>query len=224
MKKTFLALVATGVVLAIAGSALAAEGFSPEISFELSDTKIKGNPKVTVSVAQEDGEEELAKVQLGIPKGFILPPDSAIKGGEKLGSGSIVIDVGPGCRPGPEGAIPVRVPATLPATLLEADRTEDQEQAGVYAVWVLNIQGVTKINLVITGSKKAGWMLEGEIPANDNTCPPFNFDLTINSTSEGGTPIIVNPAKAGTKVFSGTFISADSPAIVTIEQPVSITK
>lgn len=209
-------------LLAAALPATAAD-FSPQIEFALSDTKVKANPEMTVHVEQDDDEEELAAVKLTVPKGFTLPGDEAIAGGEQLGSGEIVIQVGPECHP-TLGAIPVGTAATLPATLVEQDRTDEQADEGVVAVWVLDIQGVTRITLEVTGSVKTGWTLQGEIPANDFTCPPFSFDLTVNAASESGVPILINPKKPGVKLFAATFTSADSPAEVTITQPIRITR
>lgn len=219
----FLALT-VGALMTFGAFPASAGDFSPTISFELSDARVKANPQMTVSVAQEEGEEELAHVTLRIPKGFSLPPDSAITGGDQLGAGTIHIAAGPGCRPG-SPAPTAKAPADLPATLKEKDRTEEQSQAGIYAVWNLDISGVTNIDLAITGSKKAGWTLDGDIPANDNTCPPFSFELNVNSQSTtDGVPILVNPKKPGKKSFSATFTSADSPTTVTLKQSITITK
>lgn len=199
--------------------------FTPTISFELSDARVKANPQLKVAVAQEEGEEELAHVTLTIPKGFSLPPDEAITNDDQLGSGTINIAVGPGCRPGAPAGTPKPQAQGIPATLKERDRTEEEAQAGVYAAWVLDISGVTKIDLLITGSKKTGWVLDGDIPPNDNTCPPFSFELNVNSQSTtGGVPILVNPKKPGKAVFSATFVSQDSPATVTLKQKIKITK
>ena len=195
--------------------------FSPEMTFDLSDTRVKANPQMKITVSQEDNEEELATVTLRIPKGFKLPPDAAIPNDDQMGAGTINIHVGPGCRP--DAPAPADANATLPATLKERDRTDEQIDAGVYAVWLLDISGVTTIPLEVTGSKLAGWTLAGEIAPNDNTCPPFNFELNVNSQTTSGVPILINPRRAGKKVFSGTFTSADSPATATIKQPITIT-
>ena len=224
MKKFSLIAVSSALVLAVAGAALAAE-FSPEMEFALSDTKALANPELKIHVEQESAdEEEMAHVTLSIPKGFNLPADEAIAGGEELGTGGIEIAVGPACRKDGAGAIPLALDAPLPATLFETDRNDDQADRGVYAVWTLDIQGVTKIVLEVTGSMKTGWKIDGDIPANDNTCPPLVFDLTVNAQSESGVPILVNAKKPGPKVFSGSFTSADSPATVVINQTINITK
>lgn len=225
MRTTKLVVTAACLLMGSLAAALPAKAadFSPQIEFALSDTKVKANPQMTVHVEQDDDEEELAAVRLTIPKGFTLPGDEAIAAGDQLGSGEIVIQVGPECHP-TAGVIPVSVAATLPATLEEQDRTDDQADRGVAAVWVLDIQGVTRITLEVTGSVKTGWNLQGDIPANDFTCPPFSFDLTVNATSASGVPILVNPKKPGVKVFSATFTSADSPTELTITQPIRITR
>ena len=223
MKLYRLAALTVGALLAFGAFPAHAGDFSPTISFELSDARVKANPQLTVKVAQEDGEEELSHVHLTIPKGFSLPPDEAIADGDQLGSGTININVGPGCRPGSPTPT-AKAPADLPATLKERDRTEEEQQAGIYAVWNLDVTAV-KIDLAITGSKKTGWVLDGDIPPNDNTCPPFSFELRINSQSTtGGVPILVNPKKPGKKTFTATFTSADSPATLLLKQVITITK
>jgi hypothetical protein len=215
--------IATGALLVLGGSAFAQGDFSPTIEFSLSDARVKANPQMNVKVVQEEGEEELSHVTLTVPKGFKLPPDSAIENEDELGEGTININVGPGCRPGsPSGAL--KAPMDLPATLREKDRTEEQAQSGIYAVWNLDISGVTSIDLSITGSTKTGWKLDGDIPPNDNTCPPFSFELNINSQSAAGVPVLINPKKPGKKIFTATFTSADSPQTITLKQPIVITK
>ena len=219
IKIAFVAAIVGGLSL---GPIAHAGDFSPEMTFELSDTRIKANPQMKITVSQEDGEEELATVTLRIPKGFKLPPDAAIPNDDQMGSGTINIHVGPGCRP--DAPAPADSNATLPATLKERDRSDEQMDSGVYAVWLLDISGVTTIPLEVTGSKLAGWTLQGEIAPNDNTCPPFNFELNVNSQTTSGVPILINPRRTGKKVFSGTFTSADSPATATIKTPIVITK
>ena len=211
-------------LLALGGAALAAD-FSPTMTFELSDTKVGANPEMSIHVEQDSAdEEELSHVTLRIPKGFNLPADEDIAGDSELGAGNIVIHAGFDCRSGPEGAIPIGADPELPATLTEVDRTDDQADRGVHAVWNLDITTVAEIVLEITGSKKTGWLLDGDIPANDNTCPPLVFDMTVNSESEDGVPILTNAKKAKTYKFGGTFTSAQSPTMVTLNQKITLTK
>jgi hypothetical protein len=222
--KLIAATAALGIMLI--GSAQAQQAdFSPTMSFELSDTKVNANPEMKIHVEQDSAdEEELGHVTLMIPKGFNLPADGDIAGGEELGSGEIVIHAGVDCRPGPEGAIPVGADATLPATLLETDRSDEQSDRGVHAVWTLDITGVTKIVLEVTGSKTAGWKIDGDIPANDNTCPPLFFDLTVNAQSGDGVAILTNAAKPKAYKFGGIFSSTGSPTQVTLIQKIALTK
>lgn len=223
MKKLVrLVTILTGATLALGPAAFAQGDFSPTIEFALADARVKANPQMNIKVVQDAGEEELSHVTLTIPKGFSLPADDAIADGEQLGSGTININVGPGCNPNsPTDA--TKAPVDLPATLEEKDRTEDQISGGVHAVWNLDVTAV-QIELAVTGSKQTGWKIDGDIPPNDNTCPPFSFELNINSQAAGGTPILVNPKKPGKKVFTATFTSADSPATVLLKQPIKITK
>ncbi len=223
MKRTkFLVATASALVLAMVGSAFAQGDFSPKMTFELSDARVKANPQMKLHVEQDNDEEELGTVTIKIPKGFSLPADEAVPNEDQLGSGTINIHAGPGCRPG--GPPGVDTNLTFPATLEERDRSDEQQDSGIYAAWLLDISGVTTVPLAVTGSKTTGWTIFGEIAPNDNTCPPFSFDLNVNSQSASGVPILVNPKRAGKKVFSATFTSVDSPATVTIKQAIQITK
>ena len=221
MKRSkFLVLSALTLVLAMVGSASAQGDFSPKMTFSLSDARVRANPQMTITVEQDNNEEELGTVTLKIPAGFSLPSDAKVPNNDELGEGTINIHAGPGCRPG--GPQDADAPITAPATLRETDRTDEQQDSGVYAAWVLDISGVTRVPLVITGSKAVGWTIFGEIAANDNTCPPFSFELKVNSQSASGVPILRNPRVAGKKVFKATFTSTDSPATVTIRQVIRI--
>lgn len=216
-------ILVAALTLVIASPAVAADaGFSPEFSWELSDTRIKANPQMTLKLAQENGEEELAHVTLKIPPGFKLPPDAAVPNNDQLGAGSITIAAGPGCRPGaPVGD--AKAPLNAPATLKEQDRTDEQVDAGVFAVWVLDISGVTKVPLEIRGSRATGFTFDGDIAPNDNTCPPFSFELKVNSQTTSGVPVLKNPRFAKRYKFFSIFTSADSPTSVTIPQVIKIT-
>lgn len=223
MKKVLIA-VSSLMVLALTASAALAE-YAPKLSFKLSDTKALANPEINILVSQEEGEEELGHVTLTIPKGFNIPADDAIENGDILGTADLEIAVGPACRNDQAGAIPLQ--ASVPFTareIKEQDRTDDQADSGVHAVWVVDLQPVTSIPLEVTGSVTKGWKLDGDIPANDNTCPPLKFDGTIFSKSEAGVPLVTNPKKPGKYVFSGSLFSAESPSVVTVKQPVTITK
>ena len=223
MKK---ALVAVSSLLALAltaGAALAE--YSPTLKFSLSDTKVGANPEVNIVVEQEADEEELGHVTLTLPPGFNLPADEAIEDGDVLGTADLTIAAGPGCRGDAAGQIPIAPAVPIPdRTIVEQDRTDEQADRGVHAVWVVDLRPVTSIPLEVTGSVKKGWKLDGDIPANDNTCPPLVFDGTIQAESDGGVPLITNPKKPGNYTLGGTLFSATSPDVAKFTQVVKITK
>lgn len=207
--------------LAAVGSASGAD-FSPKMRFGLSPAKVKVHPELSILVEQDAGEEELGHVTLSVPKGFKLASDGQIENGDKIGSADLEIGAGPGCA----GAGPVSAPATFPArSIVEQDRTDEQSDRGVKAVWVVDLQPVTTIPLEVTGSPKKGYKLDGDIPANQFTCPPLVFDATIFSESEtGGVPVMTTPKKPGRYTFAGKFSSQDSPTTRTIKQKIKIKK
>ena len=219
-KIRIMAMGALLLTLALVTQAAAAD-FSPKVTFELSDRRINANPQLKIHVEQDDAEEELGHVTLRIPAGFKVPADAKIEDGDALGEGEIVIAAGAGCRKDAPPN-PVKAPATLPATLEERDRTDEQVDRAVRAVWFLDISGVTSIVLEVTGSKATGFKLDGDIPANDNTCPPLVFDLNVNSQSGAGVPIVRNPSAPGEKTFKAKFFSQDSAAVSVIKQVIKI--
>jgi hypothetical protein len=222
MRKALVAL-STALMVALTAAAALAE-YSPTLEFKLSDTKVNANPEVNIKVAQDPDEEELGHVTLTIPKGFNLPTDEAIASGTELGLADLTIAAGPACRNDQAGAIPISPSATIPdRQILEQDRTDEQVDRGVYAVWVVDLKPVTTIPLEVTGSIKKGWKLDGDIPANDNTCPPLVFDGTIHAKA-GDVAILTNPKKPGTYVFGGALSSTESPTVLTFKTPITITK
>ena len=150
-KITIATLVAS---LAIVGTAIAGN-FSPKIKFKVSSAKVNANPSLAVKVEQDNGEEELAHVTLRLPSGFGLPGDKKIPSGTILGDGEILIAAGPDCHPSAVGNVPLKQQVLLPVTLKEQDRTDEQADEGVKAIWVLDVTA-TKINLLVTGSKARG--------------------------------------------------------------------
>lgn len=232
MNKLFAVTVVIGLLW---GQGAFAADFSPTIKFKLSPAKVKKLTQITVNVAQNDNEEELAHVTLRIPAGFSLPSDRSIagctvapngscQGGDTLGEGSINIHAGPGCHPSAPASAPTTQLSGIPAVLKERDRTDEESDAGIKAVWVLEISGVTRVPLEVTGSAARGWKLDGDIARNDGTCPPFSFSLKILKKSAQGKPMIKTPSKAGRYTFSATFTSQDSPATKTLRQTVKITR
>ena len=233
MRRTLFAAgaVAALVLLALASFASAADlEFTPSGSFELSDTKVGGNPSIKIHLEQEDGEEEMAHVTLVIPKGFGLPSDKAIPHGEPLGTADLSIASGPACA----GAGPVKAPASFPdRQIIEQDRTDEQKDRGVKAVWKVDLEPVTRINLEVTGSRARGWKLDGDIPANQFTCPPLVFDGEILDKTADGVKILRNPKPLcascnyrtgpGTYAFKAIFTSQDSPTTTVVKTPIQIT-
>ncbi len=212
MRPRMLALGVAAVILVLAVPAWAAN-FTPTATFALSTKLVNANPTLTVGVKQDQGEEELAKVILAIPHGFKLPPDSAIDDGEKLGQGSITIALAPACS----------TTETVNVNIVERNRTQAEKNAGVYAVWVVDLHPVTTIDLKIKGNPTNGWKATGAIAPNDATCPPFQFHATINKTSSSShVKLIRNPANAGTYTLKITFVG-ENGSKVTRSKAFSIT-
>lgn len=223
------------ISLLVAGVAQAA--FAPSFTLKLSDTKVSANPTLDIHLEFTAEDEEIGNFQLLLPKGFNIAADDEIKNGqggpgpfaakfgqEKIGGGTVKIQAGPDCRPGPEGAIPVSAPATISATIYEVARTDDEADAGVHAVWLLDLEPLNRVRLLVRGDVLTGWSIEGAPTPSDNTCNPLTVDLKINGKSESGVPVITNPVKAGKKVIVANIVSQDSPAIATFKVPVKITK
>ena len=220
MKIVKLSAAVAVLTLLVGQGALAQEPFDVNVSFELSDTKVTANPAINIHIDQPAGQPEMGHVQLRIPKGFKLPLDAKIADGDQLGTADLSIDAGPGCS----GAAPGTAPATFPdRVIVERDRTDEQTDRGVKAVWVVDLQPVTTIPLEVTGSAKRGWKLDGDIPANDHTCPPIVFDAQIGPTSTGGVPILRNPKAPGNKIFKAIFTSQQSPDVDKNTQTITIT-
>jgi hypothetical protein len=205
-----------GLGLGVVVPAQANPDFTPTVKFSLSSTKTKANPKVNVTVAQDSGEDQLKSIEFDLPRGFKLPGDAAIKNGEELGSGTIKVALQfLGCSP--QGQ------ATFDATISERDRKADEISKGVKEVWKVDL-GFTTIDLLIYGSRTAGWQLKADIPsqASQAACPPFQFVGSINRTSsDSHTPIWVNPKLPGPYVLKGKFTSMKDQ-VVTVRQRVKI--
>lgn len=221
MKKTF--TVALGLALSLlAGAAFA--GFEPKFEAKLSDTKVKANPALTFHLEFGDSDEEIADFKAIIPKGFNIAADGDIPDNEVIGGGSVQIAAGPACRPGPEGAIPLKANAPINATIYEKARSDDEADSGVHAVWLLDLEPLNRVRLLVTGSPTTGWTIQGAPTPSDNTCNPLIVDLEINSKSESGVAILTNPAKAGKYKFRAEIASQDSPTVAKFTQVFKITK
>lgn len=219
LKLTLTTLVAS---LALVGTALA--DFTPEFSLEVSDTKVNGHPQVDIHLEFDADDEEIGNFKMTLPKGYNIAGDDEIENDEEIGGGDVTIQAGFSCRPGPEGAIPLSAPVTLSATIFEKARTDDEMDAGVHAVWLLDLEPANRVRLLVSGSPTTGWTIEGAPTPSDNTCNPLVVDLTINSESESGVPLITNPKKKGKKVILSEVFSQDSSAVAVFKTKVKITK
>lgn len=222
MRKTLVSVAALMAVVLTAGAALA--DFSPQFSMELSDLKAKANPNMSFHMEFDAEDEEIGMFTAKMPAGFNIAADDAIANDTEIGSGEITITAGFSCRPGPEGAIPVAAPVTVPATFYEQDRTDAEADAGVHSVWLLDLEPLNRVRLLVTGSAKRGWTIAGAPDPSDNTCNPLTVDLAINGVAADGTPVITNPTKPGKYVFNAEIASQDSAAVSKFKEVVKITK
>jgi hypothetical protein len=217
-RRGVVALVAAALTMGGVSSTAAAD-FTPTITFRLSETGAGANPELAVEVAQDMGEEELDLVEIGIPAGFALATDEQIPNGTDIGSGTITIHAGPRCR----GTGPISVPATTNVRIIEQDRTPAEVADGVVAIFVVDILGVTRITLKVKGSRAAGYTLSGNVPPNQDTCPPFAFAARFFRQA-AGTPVLLNPTTGGAYTFRARFVSlngsvSESQQTVTIAGP-----
>jgi hypothetical protein len=195
------ALVAGALTLGLVAPNAAAADFTPTIKFSLSESTVGANPELLVDVAQDMGEEELDLVEITIPAGFTLATDEQIPNGTNIGSGTINIHVGPRCR----GTGPLSAPATTNVRIFEQDRTPTEVADGVVAIFVVDILGVTRITLKVKGSSATGYTLSGNVPPNQDTCPPFSFAARFFKQA-AGKPVLLNPSSGGTYTFRARFV------------------
>ena len=216
-RKHVIALMVGVVLLGLVAEAGAAADFSPVISFELGDRNANANTTLRAVLKQDNGEEELDKVELEFPPGFSLASDQQLSDGETLGAGVITIDIGPRCR----ALGPASAPATLQVTIKNQERTSAQIASGVQAVYLVDIPRIP-VPLLVYGSSSKGWRLEGQIPPSDDTCPPFTFDATFRArAATSNTPIIVNPQFGGPYTF-GAIFTGRQRSVVESQQTVTI--
>jgi hypothetical protein len=222
MRRKALVTAALGLAGALtAGVAMA--DFSPKFDLKMSNTKVKGNPSLDIHLEFDANDEEIGNFMMKIPKGFNIAPDAKIADGEEIGAGDITIEAGPACSPGPEGGIPVSTQAPIPATIYEHDRTDDQADAGVHAVWFLDLEPLNRVELLVTGNKRKGWTVQGAPTASNYTCNPLTVDLTINDKSaDSNVPLVTNSAKKGMYKVIAKITSQDSPALKTFVERVRL--
>lgn len=203
MRKRATVLVALASVLALAQPAGAGD-FSPVTTFELSTRRVNANPEGAFSLVQDAGEEELDTVRIVFDSGFRLATDAALTDGEQLGEGEIEVNTTIGCQGGPPAMVNTAV------TLVERDRTNEEMAARVQAVWVVDIQGLLTIDLLVRGSVRRGWTLTGKVPQDDNTCPPFTFNLTtFRKAEESGARVLRNPGAPGRYLYQAIYRSTE---------------
>ncbi len=234
MKTKALAIGALATALTMLAGVAQAD-FAPKFTLALSDTKVGANPKFDIHLEFAENDEEIANFKMTIPKGFDIASDDEIadestvpnqpaRSGADIGGGTVTIAAGPACRPGPEGGIPLKQNVTVNAEIYERSRTDEEADAGVHAVWLLDLEPVNRVRLLVTGSPETGWTVEGAPTASDNTCNPLVVDLTIEGKTADGTPVITNPLKPGKAKFTAEIFSQDSPAIAVFNPIFKITK
>jgi hypothetical protein len=221
MRKT-ITLVAAGLaVLLMAGTALAK--FEPKLELKLSNTKVKGHPAFDIHLEFAEDDDEIGLFKMTVPKGFGVAPDGAIEEDELLGGGTIDIAFGPGCRPDSGSVFPLRPTIEVSADIVEKDRTDAEADAGVHAVWFLDLEPLNRVRLLIEGSKRTGWTISGAPTPSDNTCNPLIVDLTINAESESGVPLVTNHREPGKKVFKVDITNQDGSDTAHFKVPIKLT-
>jgi hypothetical protein len=210
------------LVLSLVPGGWALAAFSPKFNLKLSTLKKGKSPGVEIHLEFDENDEEIGAFTMEIPSGFKVAPDKKIPNDDVIGGGEITIEAGPGCRPGPEGEVPVTAPVTVTATMYERGRTDEEQDQGVDSVWFLDLEPLNRVRLLVTGSTRSGWTVSGAPTPSDNTCNPLIVDLTINPKSESGAWVVKNPVKPGPKTFKATIASQDSPAVATFRKTVRI--
>ncbi len=234
MRTTLKAVVAALTMLVLLPG-LALADWTPVFTMAVSDLKVLGHPQVDLHLEFDADDEEIGNFQLVLPKGYNIASDDEIPdapplfpipglaNGEVIGGGTVTIKAGFSCRPGPEGAIPISAALNeIEATIYERARTDEEIDAGVHAVWFLDLEPLNRVRLIVKGSPLTGWTIEGAPTPSDNTCNPLVVDLSINAASESGIPLITNPAKPGKKIITANITSQDTGAIATFTNVVKV--
>ena len=164
-------------------------------------------PRVEIVVEQDAGEDDFAEMIVRWPRGYYLARDRAIEDGTLLGTADATLGTGPGCAGG-EGTVPLTA-ENLP--IRERDRTDEEKEGGLSAVWVIEIAPDTNITLLISGNRRKGYRIDHMIPANDLVCPPLRVAVHYQARTEDGEAIIANPKKPGTYTLRAVFKSEDEP-------------
>ncbi len=223
---------ALAAAVAVLGAGAASAKFAPTFELRVSPTKINANPTLTTKLRFAGDDDEIGLYTLFVPAGYRIAGDDQIPDvparpgrpqGDLLGSGSVTIDAGPGCRPG----FPVRSahrPVTIGAKIYERPLTTQEKSAGAVAAWVMDIEPLNRVRLVIKGSPAKGYTVSGAPTPSDNTCNPLAVDLTINGVSEAGMKVMTNPSKPGRRTFRAVIQNQEGTATAKFFKVINTTK
>lgn len=215
IRRVFLWAGAVTLVAGLLTPAVAGAAFAPTIEFSPASLKAGANPELNARIAQATGEEPIDKVTFLVPAGFQFPDDASITNGENLGEGVFATSTAPFCSSAFQ--------QSFDATAHERDRTAEEIQQGVTAVWVIDL-GIVQVDLVFTRMASGSWRAVADVPNNPLVCPPSTLTATLNETSAAsGTPIWRNPEKPGNYTLTSIVDSTEGSQHV-ITQKIRITK
>jgi hypothetical protein len=178
------------------------------------------NPRLDIVVEQDEGEIDFASLKVRFPRGYYLAPDRAIAGGSSLGTADLTIASGPGCAGG-QGKAPF---TAEDLGIREQDRSAEDKERGVRAIWVIEVLPDTNIVLEMFGNPHKGIKIDHIIPANDFLCPPLHVEVHYQATADGA-PIFKNPKVPGNYMLKALFISeGDPPSLQRRAQEIAITE
>lgn len=220
---------ATGTALALAGSAQAE--FAPTFELKVSPTKVGANPTFDTKLRFAESDAEIGLYTLKVPPGYAIAPDAAVKDvparpgrpqGDLLGTGSVTIAAGPGCRSASAGAF--KRPVTIAARIFERPVAPAEKAKGAIAAWVLDIEPLNRVRLLVSGSTARGYTISGAPTPSDNTCNPLSVDLTINGVTEAGVKLLTNPSTPGARTFTAVIEDQDGVQRVSYDRSVTTTR
>ncbi len=139
INKLFVSVTALGLMVmggALTGASAQEPGFTPTMTFELSDTKVSANPEMKVHVEQEAAdEEEMSHTHAHDPQG--LQP-AGRRGNRRRFAARHWRDRDPGgfqLSSRSRGCDPCCGRCHASGYAAEIDRTDEQADRGVYAIW-----------------------------------------------------------------------------------------
>lgn len=220
---------ATAAIVMAAGSASAK--FTPKVELEVSPTNAKANPTIKVKLSFAADDSEIGMFTMKVPAGYVIANDAQVADvpaspgrpqGDIIGSGSVTIQVGPGCHP----SFPVKQvggPVTIPAKIYERPVQEDEKFRGAVAAWVLDIEPANRVRLLVQGNPAIGYTVYGAPAPSDATCNPLAVDITINGKTEKGAVLLTNPATPGPRTFQVIVRDQEAKESVTVNKVVMTT-